>query len=138
MTEATAARDQALNEVKAAHAAAIVEGLAVLERWARTGEPFSANDVRDELRTVGVSRASTGALFGSAIRAGTLTRVGYVRSTDVGTHAKPVMLYVGGTGPLSTDRPHPERVTVPVVRDRGGRFAQPRPDDAPTLFEVSA
>lgn len=132
MSEATAERDRVLDEVTAAHAAHVAAGLVVLGRWADTGERFSANDVRTELRAAGVTGARTGALFRAAIAAGLIVPVGWVRSSDVGTHAKPVARYLGAKWPVHAQR---EAVTVPVLRSPAGRFTTPDPDpDTPTLF----
>lgn len=129
---AAAERDQILDEVKVKHAAAIADGMKVLERWARAGQPFSANDVRAELRAVGLGRWSTGGLFQAAIKAGVLRSVGEVTSNDGPTHAKRIQRYVGA----SYSRPT-EAVTVPVQRNRVGRFSTATPAQEP-LFEVSA
>src|SRR4051794_18870209 len=128
MSGATDERDRVLSEVRAAHPAHILAGLAVLARWAETGARFSANDVRAELRTAGVSGASTGALFNAAIKAGLIRAVGLVESSDPGTHSKPVYRYVRADVPVSTQR---EAVTVPVGRDRGGRFSNVCDDETP-------
>lgn len=131
MSETTAERDRVLAEVGAAHADHVAAGMAVLGRWAATGERFSANDVRLELREAGVHGPATGFLFRYAVREGVIVPVGWERSTDVGTHAKPVARYIGAQWPPAAQR---ETVAVPVVRDRRGQFSAPVPDDAPTLF----
>lgn len=130
--EAVQQRDQVLAEVEAAHRAAIDEGLKVLARWAAKGRPFSANQCRAELRAVGVKSASTGALFNAAIAGKVIRSIGWVTSTDPGTHAKPVNRYIA-----ANQRTPLEALTVPVVRDNGGRFTTQAPDQEP-LFEVTA
>ncbi len=129
--EAYAERDRVLSEVEIAHRQAITDGLGVIVRWAKRGEPFSANDCRDELRSAGVRPSATGGLFNAAIKARIIRRVGHETSTDLGTHAKPIARYIdaGIRAPL-------EVVTVPVQRDRG-RFTASTPSpttDGPTLF----
>jgi hypothetical protein len=134
MSEAMHERDRVLAEVANAHAAAIADGLGVLERWARTGERFSANDVRAVLREVGVSAASMGALFNSAIKAGIIRSVGYEPSDALSTHHKPILRYIGTSVPLAGQR---EAITIPVVRNRAGRFSPPHEDTSPTLFDCA-
>jgi hypothetical protein len=127
MSEAMHERDRVLAEVANAHAAAIADGLGVLER-------FSANDVRAVLREVGVSAASMGALFNSAIKAGIIRSVGYEPSDALSTHHKPILRYIGTSVPLAGQR---EAITIPVVRNRAGRFSPPHEDTSPTLFDCA-
>jgi hypothetical protein len=133
--DALGERDRVLAEVELAHRDAIDAGMEVLRRWAATGQPFSANNVRGELRAAGVRAESGGALFNAAIKARLIKRVGAETSTDLGTHAKPVNRYIG-TGARQAPV---ERVTVPVQRNRIGRFTS-GPDDAgtPSLFDIEA
>lgn len=131
--EAFNERDRVLAEVETAKRRVIDAGLDVLRRYAAAGRPFSANDVREQLRAVGVESASTGALFNAAIKAKLIRRVGWETSTDVGTHAKPVARYIaaGQRTPL-------EALTVPVVRDNGGRFTNnDTPSGAVPLFDLT-
>lgn len=131
--EAVAERDQVLAEVAAARPRTTEAGLDVIRGWAATGRPFSANDCREELRAVGVTSAGTGALFKAAIKARVIRRVGWVTSTDVGTHAKPVARYIGGD-----QRTPLEALTVPVVRDPTGRFtSNEAPHGAVPLFDIT-
>ena len=60
---------------------------------AGTGQPFSANDIRDRLPEV--RRPAVGARFNALRQRGLIQIVGEVRSTDVGTHGKKIGLYVG-------------------------------------------
>lgn len=58
------------------------------------GRPFSANDVRP-LLPPGVRPALVGARFRTAALHRKIRRVGYVPSTDPGTHAHPIALWIG-------------------------------------------
>lgn len=141
--EAVAERDRVLSEVEVAKRRQLEAGMTVLRAWADRGIQFSANDVRGELREVGVTGAATGALFSKAVTEKLLRRVGLVRSTDTGTHGKAVQKYIGaahasGLASLIPTAPAAgETVTVPTVRDDRGRFTRtsstPTPD---ALFDI--
>lgn len=60
---------------------------------AERGEPFSANDVRP-LLPPGIRPALVGARFLAASKRRQIVKVGWVPSTDPGTHAHPVALWV--------------------------------------------
>ncbi|ASU81383.1 hypothetical protein CDO52_00040 [Nocardiopsis gilva YIM 90087] len=66
----------------------------LIARAAATGKPFSANDIRaqipDDART-----AAIGARFAHARRRGVIEPIGYVTSTDPGTHAHQVRQWQG-------------------------------------------
>jgi hypothetical protein len=64
---------------------------AAIRTLAATGRPFSANSARP---LHGVSGPIVGAAFTAAAKAGLIRRVGYVASTDPGTHAHPVAEWV--------------------------------------------
>lgn len=66
----------------------------LIARAAATGRPFSANDLRDHLPP-GVRPAAVGARFAHWRRRGLITAIGYVPSTDPGTHAHPVRQWQG-------------------------------------------
>lgn len=130
--EAVAERDRVLAEVEVAKRRVINAGLEVLRRWAAKGRPFSANDVRAELRTVGVESASMGALFNAAKKAKIIRSVGREQSTDIGTHGKDVTRYISGD-----QRTPLELLTVPAHRSPTGRFTPPAPaGDTPPLFDL--
>lgn len=59
---------------------------------AERGRPFSANDVRP-LLPPGVRPALVGARFMAASRRKQILKVGWVASTDPGTHAHPVAFW---------------------------------------------
>lgn len=65
---------------------------AAIRRAASTRQPFSANSIRSEL--AGVNPPLIGARFRAAATAGVIRRIGYVTSTDPGTHAHPVAEWV--------------------------------------------
>ncbi|WP_017599218.1 hypothetical protein [Nocardiopsis lucentensis] len=66
----------------------------LIARAAATGHPFSANDIREHLPP-GVRGGAIGARFAHARRRGVITAVGYVTSTDPGTHAHQVRQWRG-------------------------------------------
>jgi len=68
----------------------------IIAEHAATGEPFSANDVRPHLPEE-VRPAAVGGRFRHAARRGVIRPIGYVASTDPGTHAHPVRLWKGAT-----------------------------------------
>lgn len=59
---------------------------------AQSGKPFSANDIRPVLPRV--RAALIGARFLAASKRGEIRKVGFVQSTDPGTHAHPVALWI--------------------------------------------
>ncbi|GAA1466294.1 hypothetical protein GCM10009603_50300 [Nocardiopsis exhalans] len=61
--------------------------------FASSGEAFSANDVRPLLPVV--RRPAIGARFMAASRRGEIRRVDWTPSTDPGTHAHPIGVWVG-------------------------------------------
>lgn len=63
-----------------------------LREVAKRGRPFSANDVRP-LLPPGIRPALVGARFMAASRRREIRKVGWVASTDPGTHAHPVALW---------------------------------------------
>jgi len=81
-----------------ATAASEPEALAEVDRMiaacAQTGAPFSANDIRDRI-PAGIRPAAIGGRFRAAARRGLIRPVGYVPSTDPGTHGHPVRLWQG-------------------------------------------
>lgn len=84
------ARDEGIAQVEAASddwmRATVDQAIkAVADR----GLPFSANDVRG-LLPLGIRPALMGARFRYAATSGLVQRIGYVPSTDPGTHAHPV------------------------------------------------
>lgn len=66
----------------------------LIARAAATGVPFSANDIRAHLPT-DVRPAAIGGRFAHARRRGVIRPIGYVTSTDPGTHAHPIRQWQG-------------------------------------------
>lgn len=66
----------------------------IIARFAATGEPFSANEVRKHIPE-GVRKAAVGGRFRHAARRGLIRPVGYVASTDPRTHGHPVRVWQG-------------------------------------------
>ena len=96
LDEAIQARDEAIAQVNAnaddwakATVDQAILALAALR-------PTSANDLRDKLPEIG-DRSLIGARFRSLLMRKRLVNVGEVVSTDVGTHAKKIGLYVAVT-----------------------------------------
>lgn len=73
---------------------AITQLDALIARHAKTGEPFSANSIRDQLPE-GIRPAAIGGRFQYAARRGLIKPVGYVASTDARTHGHPVRVWQG-------------------------------------------
>lgn len=93
MDAAFAARDQGIERAENAgdqwDRSCIDKAIA---ETAKSGQPFSANDVRPLLGEV--RRSLIGARFSAAQKRGDIRHCGYVRSTDPATHAHPVALWV--------------------------------------------
>lgn len=87
-------RDEGIARVEAAaddgQRSVIDQALAAV---AARGQTFSANDVRP-LLPPGIRPALVGARFMAASRRGEIRKVGWVASTDPGTHAHPVALWI--------------------------------------------
>lgn len=66
----------------------------LIARAAATGREFSANDIREHL-PAGVRTQAIGPRFAHARRRGVIEAVGYVTSTDPGTHAHQVRQWRG-------------------------------------------
>lgn len=97
LTPARTARDEGLARVEAASSEwekAVIDQAIVA--MAETGKPFSANDFRDLLPEI-----RTRKLIGQRCRDlaqkkdAPIIAVGEVTSTDKGTHAKPIKVYIG-------------------------------------------
>jgi hypothetical protein len=83
---------RAVTEASDAQDIAVVDQL--IREFARRRTPFSANDVRPLLPALR-SNNLVGARFRCAARRGQIRRIGYVTSTDPGTHSHPVALWTG-------------------------------------------
>jgi hypothetical protein len=66
---------------------------AAIARMARSGDVFSANDIRSDLD--GVRGPLVGARFNSARMRGLISPVSYTPSTDPGTHCHPIRTWQG-------------------------------------------
>lgn len=92
--DGAALRDEALAQVEEAsddwQRAVIDQSIREVAAW---GRPFSANDCRP-LLPPGIRPALVGARFMAASRRGDIRKVGWVASTDPGTHAHPVAQWV--------------------------------------------
>lgn len=86
-------RDEGIAKVEAASddqdRAVIDQAIRVV---AERGRPFSANDVRP-LLPAGIRPALVGARFMAASRRREIRKLGWVPSTDPGTHAHPIALW---------------------------------------------
>jgi hypothetical protein len=65
---------------------------AAIRQLAATGHPFSANSAR---AIHNVRGGVVGAVFSALASEGLIRRVGYVASTDPGTHAHPIAEWIG-------------------------------------------
>lgn len=68
---------------------------AAIDRLAATGQPFTADDVRDLGIPDPTSPKAWGARFLFAAKAGRITRVGYVPSRRPSVHAHPIAQWIG-------------------------------------------
>ncbi|MEU0493529.1 hypothetical protein ABZ249_30245 [Nocardiopsis sp. NPDC006139] len=73
---------------------AVAEVDRLIAAHAATGEPFSANTIRPSLPE-GIRPAAIGGRFRYAASRGLIRPVGYVASTDPGTHGHPVRVWQG-------------------------------------------
>lgn len=92
---AEAARDEALAaQLHHADPRLVLAVDAVIERWAKSGRRFSANEIRDEVPTAAVG------LVGGRLRAASMRKpaeivaVGEVKSSLLSTHAKPIKCWL--------------------------------------------
>lgn len=79
---------------EASHPDAITALDQLIANKAATGEPFSANSIRDQLPE-GIRPAAIGGRFRHAARRGLIRPVGYVASTDPRTHGHVVRVWQG-------------------------------------------
>lgn len=79
---------------EASHPDAITAVDALIARYAKAGEPFSANSIRGQLPE-GIRPNAIGGRFREASRRGLIRPVGYVASTDPRTHGHPVRVWQG-------------------------------------------
>ncbi|WP_116248187.1 hypothetical protein [Nocardiopsis sp. FIRDI 009] len=93
-TEGVRLRDAGMAAVTEASSDDVAAIDHLIARAAVGGRPFSANDIRPYLPPV-VRTALIGARFAYFHRRGVIHAIGYVRSTDPGTHAHPVRLWQG-------------------------------------------
>lgn len=87
-------RDAGMNAAVEAAGADVAAIDLLIARAAATGATFSANDLRAHLPH-GVRTAAVGARFAHARRRGVIEAIGYITSTDPGTHAHPVRTWRG-------------------------------------------
>lgn len=67
----------------------------IVERWAKSGRPFSANDIRDEVPAV-AQRLVAGRLRSAWMRKPRLIEpVGEIKSDLTSTHAKKICIWIG-------------------------------------------
>lgn len=66
----------------------------LIARYAATGEPFSANSIRNQLPE-GLRPAAIGGRFRQAYARGLIRPTGYVASTGPRTHGHPVRVWQG-------------------------------------------
>lgn len=89
---ALAAKAQGQAAATAAHPDDAARVERAIRQLAATGRPFSANQAR-ELH--GVKGGVVGATFTALRTRGLIRRIGYVTSTEPGTHAHPVGEWIG-------------------------------------------
>ena len=78
----------------ASHPDAITQLDQLIATYAATGEPFSANTIRSQIPE-GIRPGAIGGRFRHASRRGLIRPVGYVASTDPGTHGHSVRVWQG-------------------------------------------
>ena len=96
IAQCVAARDEGMAQAEEADRSGWNKSLIdqAIDAMARTGERFSANDLR-VLLPDDVPGPLFGARFSAAQTAGRIRFVGYTRSTKKNTHGKPVAVWVG-------------------------------------------
>lgn len=91
------ARSERDEKIAQAEANATRQDIAVIDQaievHAQLGKPFSANDLRPLLPPV--RTPVIGGRFAAARKRGLIKPIGTVTSSDRGTHAKPVALWIG-------------------------------------------
>lgn len=86
-------RDEALTATAEANRDAMRAALAIIRETALSAPVFNSNDTRPRMKLAQVPGQVVGAAFRQAIKDRAIRRIGYVPSTDVGTHAHPVAEY---------------------------------------------
>jgi hypothetical protein len=87
------ARDAGMGATVEANPAAMKAALRIVRDAALARPELSSNDTRTEMRLAQVPGPVVGAAFRQAVKDRVLIPVGYVTSTDVGTHSHPVRSY---------------------------------------------
>lgn len=95
LDEARAQRDAGIAQAEAADLLGWDRSLIdqAIRVWADTGDPFSANELRDLLPDV--RQSLIGARFMAASIRGQIVRVGQLNSTKASTHLKRIGLWIG-------------------------------------------
>jgi hypothetical protein len=86
-----AERDAALTGTAEANPAAMRAALRIIRDAALSMPQFSSNDTRHAMTVARVPGPTIGAAFRQAAKDRVIRRIGYVTSTDPGTHAHPVV-----------------------------------------------
>jgi len=86
-----AGRDVALGATADANPDAMKAALRIIRETALSTPVFSSNDTRHRMKLAQVPGPTVGAAFQQAAKDRVIVRLGYVASTDLGTHAHPVV-----------------------------------------------
>ncbi len=89
-TTPQSARDKGIAATAEANPEAMKAALAIIRETALSQPALNANDVRQRMRIAQVPGETVGAAFRQAAKDRVLRKIGYVASTDVGTHSHPV------------------------------------------------
>lgn len=88
-----AARDEALAAAEAAHRDAMRAALRIIRETALSQPVFNSNATRPRMKLAQIPGQVIGAAYRQALKDRVIRRIGYVPSTDPGTHAHPVAEY---------------------------------------------
>lgn len=87
------ARDEALAAAEAANRDAMRAALRIIRETALSQPVFNSNATRPRMKLAQIPGQVIGAAYRQALKDRVIRRIGYVPSTDPGTHAHPVAEY---------------------------------------------
>ena len=86
-------RDAGMAKTASANQKAHAHAIRWIQSWAQAFPTVCSNDLRRVFDGATIPGPVRGSAWSHAVRRGYITPIGYVQSTDPGTHAHPVRLY---------------------------------------------